>query len=74
MGTYVQSLCWDCKKAIGECSWSEEFKPVKGWDATPTVIKSSAHNIDPFVDSFIVHSCPLFDMDVKTKKKKTTFI
>lgn len=25
------SLCWDCAKACGGCSWSAKFIPVKGW-------------------------------------------
>ena len=26
----VPTLCWDCRKATGGCSWSDELKPVKG--------------------------------------------
>lgn len=69
MVTYTQSLCWNCQKALGQCSWSDNFQPVKGWDATPTKIKTSVGNTIPLIDSFCVHSCPLFELDEKTKKK-----
>lgn len=69
MGTYLQTLCWDCQKALGECSWSDNFQPVKGWDAVPTEIKTSVGNIVPTINSYYVRSCPLFELDEKTKKK-----
>lgn len=57
------TICWDCKKATGFCSWSEKFIPVEGWKATPTIVKI-ANNYGKnktFDDSFIVHECPLFE-------------
>jgi len=42
------TLCWDCGNACGGCSWSQELKPVKGWNA-----KKSG-------DSFTVKQCPKF--------------
>lgn len=57
-----ETICWNCQKATGKCSWSAEGKKIKGWKATPTKIKSAtAHHID--IDSFIVHKCPLFLKD-----------
>ena len=32
--TLTETICWGCSKACGHCSWSKEFKPVDGWDAT----------------------------------------
>ena len=64
------TLCWDCQLANGRCSWSDEFKPVKGWNATPTQIKSSAHNVYPIVHSYVVHDCPLFLRDEPRKPRK----
>lgn len=57
------TICWDCKKATGFCSWSEDFTPVEGWKATPTRVKISnrQNGEDIFTDSFIVHECPLFE-------------
>ena len=59
----TDTICWDCKRATGFCSWSEKFIPVEGWKATPTKVKivnrQNGENI--FTDSFIVHECPLFE-------------
>ena len=37
------SLCWNCKRActdrLHQCSWSSEFKPVKGWEAEYYIIR-----------------------------------
>lgn len=29
-----QNICWNCKKNQGDCPWSRDFSPVKGWTAT----------------------------------------
>lgn len=53
---YVPTLCWDCARAkTDHCSWFKGFKPVKGWDATPTDNKE--------FKSYIVHECPEFIRD-----------
>lgn len=54
------TLCWDCSKACAGCSWSQEFIPVEGWDATPTKLytKNTA-----LADTYIVNACPLFERD-----------
>jgi hypothetical protein len=59
------TICWDCKKSTGgeDCPWANEFKPVEGWDATPTTIKmigKSKRNKGKIEPSFKVNSCPLF--------------
>lgn len=54
------TICWKCQKACGNCSWSREFKPVEGWEATQTKVYS---NVDSRVDSYIVHKCPEFKKD-----------
>ena len=59
----ANSLCWQCKRAYGFCSWSRDFIPVKGWTAKHTIIKSgkSADTIE--TDSYYVKKCPLFIQD-----------
>ena len=52
------TLCWECARAYGLCSWSKDFIPVAGWDATPTQNKRTS--------SYNVHSCPLF---IKEKRR-----
>lgn len=58
------TLCFNCEKACGGCSWSKNFTPVDGWKAIPTKIlcgyklKKKPH----IVDSFDVYECPEFEL------------
>jgi len=52
---HSNTLCWMCSRAIGKCSWSAYFRPVKGWVAKE-VIKTNT-------TSYIVEECPLFQRD-----------
>ena len=54
------TLCWDCAKACGGCSWSAELKPVEGWVAEETKVATKA---DKFLESCRVVSCPEFQRD-----------
>ena len=56
------TLCWDCAKACGGCSWSNhlEHLPVPGWQAEDTKVRM---NNDTYEPSFIVLACPEFDRD-----------
>jgi hypothetical protein len=60
-GFKANSLCWQCKRAYGLCSWSDRFEPVKGWEAEPTIIMGGKR--EPKVDSYDVKKCPLFIQD-----------
>lgn len=68
----ISTLCWCCAKATtGGCSWSANFVPVEGWEATPTIIKeglltpSETGKYYRESHSYRVHSCPEFVEDVK---------
>lgn len=50
------SLCWFCENNAGGCSWAREFKPVQGWNATPSVIPNSGNPMH----SYHVEGCPKF--------------
>lgn len=59
----AKQICFDCKKAVGGCSWSKKFEPVEGWVAEPTFIKQygrqeSALNV---TQSYRIISCPQFE-------------
>lgn len=54
------TLCWKCKKATGFCSWSDNFTPVDGWTAIPTLIKNAHSN---YMKSYKVIECPEFERD-----------
>ena len=49
------SLCWDCKNAVGGCEWSQSFTPVDGWDTIPRTIRDD--------DRFCVIKYPKFVED-----------
>lgn len=59
-GFKANSLCWQCKRAYGLCSWSDRFKPVKGWEAEPTIVKGHK---EEDIKSYVVKKCPLFIQD-----------
>ena len=56
----IPSLCWDCSKAVGKCSWSKYFKPLKGWKIIST--KKEVYGGASY-KSCIVLECPEFDRD-----------
>ena len=65
--TKHDTLCWDCEKAVGKCSWSKNFVPVEGWKAVPTKIQNGNHTwkgrrIKDVTDSFDVYECPEFEL------------
>ena len=53
------TLCWDCGRATGECSWSARLVPVEGWVAKPT--KKTTYSGEE--SSYIVQECPQFVRD-----------
>jgi hypothetical protein len=64
-----ETLCWECAKNGGLCSWSENFTPVEGWEAVPTKIQAIGHaNGEEYIDSFRVISCPEFELMERLKK------
>ena len=54
--TKRHTLCWECGRACGGCSWSSRFEPVEGWVALP--VKQAYGS-----DSYIVAECPMFVRD-----------
>ena len=63
------TICWDCKNAIGNCSWSDhwEHKPVKGWVAERSDLVNTEGGA---VESYIVISCPEFVPDEPRQTQK----
>lgn len=55
------TICWDCKRAIGNCPWSScPPRPVKGWTAEQTRIYGMSDGNKRVVSSYAVYACPLF--------------
>lgn len=51
-----ETLCWNCQNACNSgCSWSKNFIPVEGWEATPTISDRFTNT-----ESYHVHKCPQF--------------
>lgn len=61
------TLCWSCAKACGDCDWSAELKPVKGWTAFPTKIIGN-YGWDK-VDTYRVDACPEYVNDLQRYNK-----
>ena len=69
MGT---NICYYCKKAIGNCSWSAYdpktkkllCEPVAGWTATPAIQK----NGNKIMPTYHITACPEFDPDDDYKR------
>ena len=54
------TLCWDCEKACGSCSWSRELTPVEGWEVTETGDPTYLLSLRKIVPTVSVISCPKF--------------
>lgn len=54
-----ETLCWSCKNACGDCSWSKNFTPVEGWKAKKTKLRITRSPFEAKEDySYIIKSCP----------------
>lgn len=54
-------LCWECKKAVGGCAWSDFGKPVDGWTAKETKIIRRVPYGAPYTESYKITHCPQFE-------------
>ena len=45
------TLCWDCKRFNGGCSWTRpgDNRPVKGWNASKTAMGYNVHQCPEFL-------------------------
>lgn len=63
------SLCEFCNNSIcNGCSWSFKYKPVKDWEAIPSILPN---HYGSFKNSFLVCTCPKFSEDTRTYYYKT---
>ena len=51
------TICWECQRATGNCSWSQSLTPVEGWTANKTYIHNEQGGK---MKSYKVIECPLF--------------
>lgn len=64
-----KTLCWKCANAVPDarghgCEWTVNYKPVPGWDASPTKLK----NYKEIDESYLVERCPRFEPDGSTQE------
>lgn len=59
------SICWNCKRNCGGCSWSRDFKPVTDWTATKKTYRVISNKRYPPIiyDSYTVTNCPYYIQD-----------
>ena len=66
------TLCWSCRNAVGNCSWSQTGtmggvhripRPVPGWKAKKTKIKNYLRKTEVEQSGYIVFECPLYVAD-----------
>lgn len=67
---YPATLCWDCRRACGGCSWVDESIPVPGWDADLKPIRADHMKNALMVESYFVRRCPEFVPDGAERRKK----
>lgn len=56
MSRWKDNICMDCIRDGRTCSWIRNETPVKGWSATPSVIKFG----DREIETFYITKCPLY--------------
>ncbi len=57
-----ETLCWQCAKACGGCSWSNKaHKPVEGWTAERRDLHIQNSSVP--VESYVVYDCPEYASD-----------
>ena len=57
MSGFKSSICADCVRCVGLCSWSAKFVPIPGWDADVVLRRNTDGT---YTKGFNVKSCPLF--------------
>lgn len=61
------TLCEVCARAAGLCHWSQKdnMRPVPGWDAIRKDVRMQTTKgaTQRFIESYIVLSCPLFELE-----------
>lgn len=63
--------CWSCKKYAGGCSWSREFRPIPGWDATPRAYGANPKYGVSAVNSYEIRDCPQYEWDGTDPREQT---
>ena len=64
MSMLQKSICNNCARSVGFCSWSSKLDPVDGWDAV------QSYDTEGMPYSYCVRKCPLYMADGETEKER----
>lgn len=68
-----EQLCWTCSHAakgdISICPWARDYKPVKGWKASRSIIPT--HSLGHGYHSYAIEACPLYDKEIRKNAHAT---
>lgn len=64
------TLCWECARAYGGCSWSAKFEPVRGWRAEKMSRVRRRCGAEEEWESYDVLECPEFEQEDRMKMKR----
>lgn len=52
------SLCFECSRGGGLCSWSQRFEPVPGWTAEKISLRTQRKGKARQMETYRVIDCP----------------
>ena len=76
-GSGSPNICFDCKKACGDCSWSEvdpntrkvRYEPVPGWTAEKVFLNVGYSGYQRrLIETYCITACPEFEKDERTEE------
>lgn len=67
-GGKANELCFHCDNACGGCNWSRAFRPVPGWTAEPTLLRTDRRA--GTCSSYHITACPEFCGDIEPREKR----
>lgn len=54
------NICFLCRRACGDCSWSRDFTPVPGWTAKKVMHKINRGRVRTWEPTYKITACPQF--------------
>lgn len=64
-GEARETLCFQCARATGGCSWSDELRPVRGWFARRGTVNGKPY-------SYSVFRCPEYRAEQRGNRNPDT--
>ena len=77
---WKEQPCWSCRKACGDCSWTEvdpetgqiRYEPIRGWDAEQVEFQGGRG----LGNTYKIYECPEYDKEPEraTSAEETKFL